>query len=296
MANCNSQRRVGVMQGRLSPPMNGKIQAFPWDSWEREFQLAATAGAGAIEFIVEADRWRDNPLLSPDGREVIARLCQRHGVSVDTLCLDYFMAVSLWGEGADDHPSRSELLRLLIPIAASLGVAVLNVPLLGASLIEDLESRRKALDVLARLAPVLEQAGLKMALETSLTPHPLHEFLHQLAHPVFGINYDTGNSAYFGYSIAAEMTEYAHHIYSVHIKDCRRAQPSVRLGTGETDFDSFFSALSNLEYRGPIVLQSARTGVDPVEDVREQVQFVRGWMVQYPIRSRDIDSRMSRAT
>lgn len=284
------------MQGRLSPPMNGKIQAFPWDSWEREFQLAVVAGAREIEFIVEADRWRDNPLLSQQGRKAIVQLCHEHGVFMDTMCLDYFMAYPLWEEVSDDRPAAVKFLQLLIRSAPTLGVSVLNVPLLGCSDVQDLTSRHAACSTLARVIPSLEETGLRLALETSLAPGPLHELLHQIGHSAFGINYDTGNSAYFGYSVAEEMTEYAHHIYSVHIKDCRRAQPSVRLGTGETDFESFFSALSNLEYGGPIVLQSARTVVDPVEDVREQVEFVRGWMARYPIRNRDVDSRMSRTT
>lgn len=284
------------MQGRLSPPLNGKIQAFPWDSWEREFQFAATAGARAIEFIFEADRWRHNPLLSPGGREVIAKLCRHHGVSVETLCLDYFMTVPLWEERGDDHPSGAELLRLLIPTAASLGVAVLNVPLLGRSEIEAPDSCRNAFNAFARLIPALEETGLRLAMETSLAPCPLHEFLHQLGHPAFGVNYDTGNSAYFGYSIAEELAEYGHHVYSVHIKDCRRAQPSVRLGTGATDFESFFSALAGMEYRGPIVLQSARTVADPVEDVREQVQFVRQWLAKHPFTHPPGDRRAGQGT
>ena len=31
---------IGFMQGRLSPLVNGKIQAFPWDYWRDEFSLA----------------------------------------------------------------------------------------------------------------------------------------------------------------------------------------------------------------------------------------------------------------
>lgn len=284
------------MQGRLSSPMNGRIQAFPWESWEREFQLVTTTGASAIEFIVEADRWRDNPLLSRQGREAIVQLCHEHAVFVDTLCLDYFMVYPLWEEASDDRPAAVGLLQLLIRSAPTLGVSVLNVPLLGCSDVQDSASRHAACSTLARVIPSLEETGLKLALETSLAPGPLHEFLHHLGHAAFGVNYDTGNSAYFGHRIAEEVAEYGHHIHSVHIKDCRRAQPSVLLGTGETDFDSFFSALSNLEYGGPIVLQSARTVEDPVEDVREQVQFVRGWMSRYPIRIQDVGSRMSRAT
>ena len=32
--------KIGFMQGRLSPLVDGKIQAFPWDCWSEEFSVA----------------------------------------------------------------------------------------------------------------------------------------------------------------------------------------------------------------------------------------------------------------
>ena len=37
------RNRVGFMQGRLSPPVDGRIQAFPHDQWHEEFALASEA-------------------------------------------------------------------------------------------------------------------------------------------------------------------------------------------------------------------------------------------------------------
>jgi hexulose-6-phosphate isomerase len=36
--------RIGFMQGRLSPMIDGRIQSFPWDYWENEFSLAKEIG------------------------------------------------------------------------------------------------------------------------------------------------------------------------------------------------------------------------------------------------------------
>ena len=41
--------RIGIMQGRLSKPINGKIQSFPKNSWENEFYLAKDIGFELIE-------------------------------------------------------------------------------------------------------------------------------------------------------------------------------------------------------------------------------------------------------
>ena len=35
--------KIGFMQGRLSSKVNGKIQAFPWESWKEEFEIALVA-------------------------------------------------------------------------------------------------------------------------------------------------------------------------------------------------------------------------------------------------------------
>ena len=40
------------MQGRLSKPINGKIQSFPKDSWENEFYLAKDIGFKLIEWVL----------------------------------------------------------------------------------------------------------------------------------------------------------------------------------------------------------------------------------------------------
>ena len=46
---------IGLMQGRLVPQVNGRIQAFPKDHWREEFMLAQQHEFASIEFIFEAD-------------------------------------------------------------------------------------------------------------------------------------------------------------------------------------------------------------------------------------------------
>ncbi len=44
---------VGIMQGRLSPPVGGRIQSFPVQTWADEFPRAREAGLASIECIYE---------------------------------------------------------------------------------------------------------------------------------------------------------------------------------------------------------------------------------------------------
>ena len=47
--------RIGIMQGRLSKPLNRKIQSFPKNSWENEFYVAKDVGFELIEWVLDDD-------------------------------------------------------------------------------------------------------------------------------------------------------------------------------------------------------------------------------------------------
>ena len=66
--------QIGIMQGRLSPPVAGRLQAFPWKSWEEEFDHARLCGFDTIEWLFQADRHEENPIWIGTGREKIRRL------------------------------------------------------------------------------------------------------------------------------------------------------------------------------------------------------------------------------
>ena len=60
--------RIGFMQGRLSAMVDGKIQAFPWNEWREEFPRASALGLTRIEWTIDQDRLRENPLNTAAGQ------------------------------------------------------------------------------------------------------------------------------------------------------------------------------------------------------------------------------------
>ncbi len=60
--------RIGFMQGRLSPLVDGRIQAFPWTAWKDEFPIAAQNGLRLMEWTLDQDRLYENPLLTEQGQ------------------------------------------------------------------------------------------------------------------------------------------------------------------------------------------------------------------------------------
>lgn len=60
--------QLGFIQGRLSPIVDGKIQAFPWQHWREEFPIAHEIGLRKIEWTLDQDRLHENPFIEKSAR------------------------------------------------------------------------------------------------------------------------------------------------------------------------------------------------------------------------------------
>jgi hexulose-6-phosphate isomerase len=54
--------RIGFMQGRLSPMIDGRIQSFPWSYWEDEFLLAEKIEVHLMEWTIDSKKVEGNPI------------------------------------------------------------------------------------------------------------------------------------------------------------------------------------------------------------------------------------------
>src|SRR5262249_31940386 len=83
-------------------------------------------------------------------------------------------------------------------------------------------------------------------------------FIARFPADVFGVNYDTGNSAALGFDCGAEIAAYASRIVNVHVKDRVRGGTTVPLGTGSADLPRAVRLLRAAGYTGRYILQTAR--------------------------------------
>ncbi len=267
--------RVGIMQGRLLPPVAGRIQCFPAQGWDREFALAAEAGLECIEWIYDLSGERANPLASDEGVAEMKRLATLSGVPVLSLCADYFMERPLVGPEESASRERLETLAWLMERSGRAGIGRIVLPFVDASEIRTPGELEQVAMVLQEVLPVARETGLELHLETSLTPARFADLLGQLPESLVKVNYDSGNSASLGYDPREELAAYGRRIGSVHIKDRLRGGGTVPLGTGDTQFEELFTGLRDLGYRGDFILQVARGPDDEVERARRGCAFVR---------------------
>jgi hexulose-6-phosphate isomerase len=156
-----------------------------------------------------------------------------------------------------------------------LGVSRVVLPFVDASHIGTDGELDLVVTVLERALPDVEETGVELHLETSLSPARFAELLTRLPQAAIKVNYDSGNSASLGYHPREEFAAYGARVGSVHIKDRVRGGATVPLGTGHTDFKALFGCLKEIGYRGDFVLQVARgpEGAE-VDWARQNREFV----------------------
>jgi hexulose-6-phosphate isomerase len=246
------------MQGRLSPQVDGRIQAFPWECWQQEFALAEELDLRLMEWTLDQERLYENPLLTPAGQGQIRALCARHGIQIGSLTGDCFMQAPFWKADGAAATALQKDFRAVMESCAAVGIALIVVPLVDNGRLETPAQEAALLAFLATLAPFLRAQRMQVVFESDLPPEPLARFIAKLDPATFGINYDIGNSAGMGFDCAEELAAYGRRVVNVHIKDRVLGGTTVPLGTGNADFGRVFSALAGAGYRGRYILQTAR--------------------------------------
>ena len=268
-----------IMQGRLVPPEGGRFQCFPRERWREEFGLAAQAGLNAIEWIFDVYGEDINPLARDAGIAEMLALSQQTGITVRSLCADYFMDRPFLRTTEAERKQLIQKMVWLLARCKRLGIGRIVIPFVDNSRIENSDEEAQVISILREIVPAAEINGVELHLETSLDPRAFAGLMEHCPHPLVRANYDSGNSASLGYRVSEEFAAYGHRIGSVHLKDRMRGRGTVPLGTGDADLPGLFRELAALSYGGDYVLQIARS--EPGQElpwITENLAWVAGQM------------------
>lgn len=270
-----SHYNIGIMQGRLSPKVKNMIQSFPTKFWVKEFLLAKRIGLNFVEWIIDFDQYKDNPILSNTGISLIKELIQETEIYIPSICVDYFATYPLI---FDEYKIESkELLLNLIDSCNRLNINIIEIPLIGIASAKTKDAQEKYIEFFYSFEPFLKEKNLKFALETDLEPKLQKNFINEININNIGLNYDIGNSAYWGYNLEEEIDYFGKNILNVHLKDCTPKDYSVQFGDGNADFWLLFNLLNKINYQGDFVLQGAR-GSNDYETVVQQLLFIKSYL------------------
>jgi hypothetical protein len=236
--------KIGVMQGRLSPPVLEKIQEFPKTTWENEFLFLFPLGLHHIEWIVTKTSFPDLSSFDVKARRL------NHYIS--GVCCDHLVDSMI-----DDKAFVEENLIPVCEWCVANSIKTINIPLLEASALEfnDPLEIAKIFDAISIRFPSLE-----FCFEIEDNAHSCLHFLRQCSrHRKFWLIYDTGNIHAFDADHETWISRCMPFIKNVHLKDRNKASgKSVELFTGGTPFSKILRLLAFYKYNGIFTLQTAR--------------------------------------
>jgi hexulose-6-phosphate isomerase len=261
------------MQGRLSPRIDGKIQAYPANSWQKEFEIAREIGYAAIEWIVEKPVEK-NALMTDSGKAEIKKLISSTGVRIDYVCADIFMQQPLVRMTEDTKSQNKKYLAKILKNAKEVGAIGVEIPFVDNSSIKNEKEKQEFIDAMKDAFSLAKDLDLKISLETDLSPMDFQELLEGIDLDHVQANYDIGNSSSLGFDPKEELEAYGLKILNVHVKDRKLGGTTVPLGTGNANIDYVLQKLKEIGYSGGLTMQAAR-GENDIETAKEQIKYVK---------------------
>lgn len=253
------KNKIGVMQGRLSNPIDNQIQAFPMKEWKEEFSKAEKIGFDLIEWVFDSLK---NPIITNEGLLEIKQCIQNSKISIHSVCADYFMKNLLFDLPKNELEKNFNVLIQLIHQCSKLGIEIIELPFVDSSSLLKKNKVNEIFSNLKPIIPILEKNNIILTLETDLPPEQFYELLKKFNSNHVKANYDIGNSISNGFDPESEISILRDYIFNVHIKDRIFHGNTVTLGKGDVDFDVFFRSLSKINYKKDLIIQGAREDLD----------------------------------
>ena len=266
---------IGFMQGRLSPPVLGRIQGFPHENWKTEFPTAFSAKIGIMEWTIDSIDFNANPLMNDEGQSEIIKLSQKYKVKIPSVTCDYFMENPPWKPSSVDI--ESDLLRIFSGMN-SIGSKILVIPLVDNSSISNQANFEP--NFFLKFQNLLRTNCIRIAFEVDLNPELSFDFISLFPKDCYGINYDIGNSASLGFDVSEEIKSYGSRVINVHVKDRILGGSTVRLGSGNADFRKVIHCLRSVNYESNYIMQTARSpeGLD-LEEINQNISFFEKYLI-----------------
>jgi len=234
--------KMGMMQGRLSPPVGSHMQEFP-ESWKDEFALLEECGLWSIEWLITKGRNSDNPILRDAG------LVSKYPIS--SVCVDTLVDKRIF----DFKYLHSALAPLCALIDKHFSVRTITIPLLEESSMVDKLARKEFASHIVRLGEAFP--NINFSFEAELGIEELREIISLCDN--FYVTYDTGNITSYGIDHEEYIRAFSASINNVHLKDRTFSAETVEPTKGDTDFGKIFESLERIGYNGPYILQTARS-------------------------------------
>jgi hypothetical protein len=234
--------KLGILQGRLSIPVQGHIQEFPYLTWKQEFDNLDDLGLIGIEWLITPNTNHSNPLFT----EV------KLPKNILSVCVDTMVNSQFY----DKEFMEVNLIPVLNKMTNS-NLTKVVIPLLESSSIENSKTRY---NFLKNITDISEQyPTIDFCFEFECKKEIIKEIVDLKDN--FFITYDTGNftSTYKEKVNHGELISYFNRkIKNIHFKDRTYDGKTKNFGDGNTNFIEIIDSLKKINYNENIILQLAR--------------------------------------
>ena len=238
--------------------------------WQDALATAGRIGFDGVELVLrEEDRL--NWLLSEVGKAEIQTWVQTSGVEACTISFALFREYKGAQEDQDVRDRVVDLVNKAIQACKGMGGVGILLPFFDRENI-DISPRETEVLIadLKRCAPVAEDLGIKVALETSFTSGLLKQICDGVGSKRVGVYQDLANALGYGHDSVEILTELPEETLLIHLKDTRRSD----LGEGDVDFPACREAIQQIGYAGWLIFETPG-GEDPVAAGKKNLGFAR---------------------
>ena len=264
------------MQGRLSPIIRNRIQAFPFNNWRKEFLISKKIDLNLMEWTIDLYNLKNNPIMKKNGMTEIKKLKKKYGLKIESITCDFLMETPFFKRKTNKF--YEDQFYYFLENCSKLGIRIIVIPLVDNGSIKNIKEEKNVINFFKNLENYLKSKKLLVAFESDYNPKKLKKFINNFSSNLFGINYDMGNSAGLNYDYKKEINLYFDKIYNVHIKDKNRSNVTVPLFSGKTEILEIIKLLLKRGYKGNFILQAARSQYEHVHMIKNYSEILKNYV------------------
>ena len=268
--------KIGFMQGRLVKSEKPNfIQSFPWKNWKKEFHLANENKIKILEWTLDYRKFNQNPLIDIKKLSILQKIKNKHNIKINSVTCDFYMQKPYIKAKTNSLKKKiKKNIFALIDSCHKIKIKYLIIPLVDNSKLRSAYDEKNTINFFLSFKEILRKKKVNILFEIDYTPKKLLNFINKF-NDSYGINYDSGNSASFGYNLINEQI-YFDRVKNVHIKDRKYKGTTVKLGEGDCNFTQLFKILKKKRYNNNLILQTAKTWKNnEVEEILDNIKFLK---------------------
>ncbi len=271
MFNSQNKFRLGIYEKAMPASL----------SWEERLIKAKQVGFDFIEISVdETDERRARLDWSDEEIYKLRHLCEKHEMPLQSMCLSVHRKFPF---GSMDESIRAESFAIMekaIALAYKLGIRCIQMA--GYDVYyepQSAETHSLFIEGMKQATKLAERAGIMLGVEIMDTPYlnSLSKFevlKREIPSPYFMAYPDVGNISGWNHDVCTELRLSRDHLVQVHLKDTLRVSETcdgqfrdLVIGEGQVDFASIFKTLTDIDYRGPLVIEMWAQNDNWFEDI-----------------------------